>query len=727
MTFFPTAETIVEFIGDTAIRGTLLLLLAFVISVCLRRSSAAVRHSVWSIALIGLLILPFASTVLPSWTIAVLPSANQHAVNSAATTGGQGTAAELMNPDALSAMKATNSDATSDNAPKTTTSILAEQSASTSALTNRDEGAVTDAVAAGWISRFVVFVWLTGTGLFLTSVVISWKQAASLRRISRPITEGPFYEKAMTMSRRLGIRRRINTRRHPESIVPLTLGIVTPAILLPAESDDWNDSLQDGVLLHELAHVRRNDLLWQLVGRIACSLHWFNPLAWYAQRQLRQLSEQACDDAVVQSGEKASDYAATLLQIARTFCGDRRAFPGVAMAEGNNLERRVRSLFETRRSHAPLQKGVLSVLLFFDCLTLAIVGTIKPVTAVASQSADAIKVSGDHQIETGKLKSDFVNSEEKDTQVRLTSLKSEAQTDVPKKGTLTIEQKAAKAKIEELGGEVRPYDSTTFGITLGKTKTTDKDLKMFKCFNMVALGLLGTQVTDAGLAHLKSMNRLGELDLCDTGITDAGLVHLKDLPALECVNLTRTKVTDQGVKHLATRKKMYMLILNQTNITDAAMADVGKLMNLKTLILAQTKITDDGLAHLKTLKSLNHIRLNGTAISDKSIVHLSGMTELRTVELSQTNIDGSGLGHLPTSVKSLWLPLTQITDAGLSHITHLKNLETLVLSKTNITDKGLKPLEQLISLRSLQIGGTNVSKEGVAAMKAALPNCKVSD
>jgi len=88
------------------------------------------------------------------------------------------------------------------------------------------------------------------------------------------------------------------------------------AALLPTAGDDWSESLRRYALLHERAHIRRRDYLSTRIARVACALHWYNPLVWYAAAQIRNLQEQACDDAVLRSGETASDYAHGLLSIA---------------------------------------------------------------------------------------------------------------------------------------------------------------------------------------------------------------------------------------------------------------------------------------------------------------------------------------------------------------------------------------------------------------------------
>ncbi len=79
-----------------------------------------------------------------------------------------------------------------------------------------------------------------------------------------------------------------------------------------------------------------------------------------------------------------------------------------------------------------------------------------------------------------------------------------------------------------------------------------------------------------------------------------------------------------------------------------------------------------------------------------------------------------------TSLVTLNIEYTEITDAGLAHLETLSKLQTLILRGTEITDKGLVHLEQLTTLTTLDVEFAPVSTEGVARLQKALPDCEIN-
>ena len=135
------------------------------------------------------------------------------------------------------------------------------------------------------------------------------------------------------------------------------------------------------MLAHELAHVLRNDWLSQLSAELLRALYWFNPLVWLASRRLREESERACDDAVLEMGVDAPATPRICWKSRKDFRRYRRAWsPAPAIASPSHLERRVRAMLNARLNRRPLTR------LTRVAIVIAVVGITLPIAALAQAS-----------------------------------------------------------------------------------------------------------------------------------------------------------------------------------------------------------------------------------------------------------------------------------------------------------------------------------------------------
>jgi TonB family protein len=127
--------------------------------------------------------------------------------------------------------------------------------------------------------------------------------------------------------------------------VPVTYGLFRPRILLPAAASNWPEARLKAILVHEMAHVNRRDLLVQFGVHLITALWWFQPLAWLLRKRLRQESELACDAQAIESGLLPTDYASELVALAKAM-GRVATAPGpaIAMFGSCDLEERVRAV-----------------------------------------------------------------------------------------------------------------------------------------------------------------------------------------------------------------------------------------------------------------------------------------------------------------------------------------------------------------------------------------------
>jgi bla regulator protein blaR1 len=99
---------------------------------------------------------------------------------------------------------------------------------------------------------------------------------------------------------------------------PAIMGIWRSTLLLPSDTTELDDAEIRMIMLHELAHVRRWDIVanWALVAIRA--IHWWNPVYWLAAARFRSLREQACDAYVIRVTENqpTHSYGQLLLALA---------------------------------------------------------------------------------------------------------------------------------------------------------------------------------------------------------------------------------------------------------------------------------------------------------------------------------------------------------------------------------------------------------------------------
>lgn len=163
--------------------------------------------------------------------------------------------------------------------------------------------------------------------------------------------------------------------------VPMVWGVWRPRLLLPAGFELWSAAKLRGVLLHELAHLKRRDPLALWAAQWVKALHWFNPLVWLTIRQLRADQERACDDAVLRHGIRASEYAQHLLDLSR----HTRIAPGLALCALTitrcaPVEARVKAILDPSRRREPITRrwlGCLAGLAFLATLPVAMLQAIE--------------------------------------------------------------------------------------------------------------------------------------------------------------------------------------------------------------------------------------------------------------------------------------------------------------------------------------------------------------
>jgi len=328
------------FLTDVAMKATVVLIAAFILTALMRRASAASRHTVWIAACLALLALPMAKAALPLIPVPVLRAAPIATMTMAPSKAAMPTA-----PAAA--------------APAWIVDVTAEPVAIAASVA---------AIPVGqwsW-SALVAVVWGAGAALLLTRAIVGFARIRRLRRASSPCADPRLLEHVHAAASTVGVGRAVRVIVGEAGAVPMTWGVVRPTILLPAHAIEWTDERLRSVVVHELAHVARLDAASQVIAQAAAMLLWCHPLMWVARRAIRLERERACDDVVLAHGVNAPRYAEDLLAVLQTSRVTSMAGT-LAAVRRSQFARRVATILDARvnrggRARAALAAGLALVL-----------------------------------------------------------------------------------------------------------------------------------------------------------------------------------------------------------------------------------------------------------------------------------------------------------------------------------------------------------------------------
>ena len=331
-----------------ALKSSAVLGVAWALALAMRKRSAAARHLVWAAAATSVLALPLLSILLPALRIPASPEFL------AAPAASFQTAVIVL------------SSSTIEKGSPGRPVVLSKGSRP----------------RADW-KTWLMLLWAAGTAVALVQMLVACAAVWRIRRSARPAGDREL-ELCAALSRMLGIHRRVDVLRTAAGSMPMTLGVLRSAVLIPSDAAEWSEERRRIVLLHELAHVRRGDVATNLLARTALALYWWNPLAWKAWREFLKEGERATDDLVLNSGASAADYAGHLLAVARAMQAPRGlGWAAVGMARRSQLEGRLAAILDsTIRRKTPGRGSVFLA-------ALAAVAVMTPLAALKAQDQRA--------------------------------------------------------------------------------------------------------------------------------------------------------------------------------------------------------------------------------------------------------------------------------------------------------------------------------------------------
>jgi len=195
------------------------------------------------------------------------------------------------------------------------------------------------------LRSIVLYGWLAASLILATRLLVTFVLGVRLLGRALPL-DCQRIEEALNLAKaKLGIDKDVMVRSSRGVRSPVIwCWRLRPILLVPSAAGRFDNGIDwAGVLCHELAHYKRRDHICGLLAELAvCILPW-HPLLWWAKSRLVRLSEQACDDWVVASGQPSTDYAESLLDL---IPGGQMAFVPAVVSSKRGLAGRVRRILK---------------------------------------------------------------------------------------------------------------------------------------------------------------------------------------------------------------------------------------------------------------------------------------------------------------------------------------------------------------------------------------------
>jgi len=244
---------------------------------------------------------------------------------------------------------------------------------------------------SAWPPRLLATWGTVAAALLIRIAYRSHRLAAPIRR-QRPVTRSDVAEILEDCKQEMGVHFPISVVQSSSVATPSLLGFLRPRLLLPErllETFD-RDSLRT-LFRHELAHVRRRDILVNWFATLVHVLHWFNPLVAFAMARMRSDRELATDSLVLSrdGNDDTEAYGLVLIHLLE-FATRNEMLPGTVgvLENRNDLRRRITMITTHRRDDYRPSLLAAGLLVALGALTLT--GT----TAVADHRPGAASLSG---------------------------------------------------------------------------------------------------------------------------------------------------------------------------------------------------------------------------------------------------------------------------------------------------------------------------------------------
>lgn len=186
--------------------------------------------------------------------------------------------------------------------------------------------------------KYLGIIWLAAAFAILIRKITVYQRYIRYVTIgTEPVNDATLLDGLAVTAQEMGIGRPIELRVNPLVATPMLVGYFHPCIILPHA--DVSEEAFQYIVMHELTHYKRRDIVYKWLVQLAVCLHWFNPFVYVMRREIELACEFACDEAVIRRTGygRAKDYGETLLGAMVAVGAYREPLAAVTMSANKEL------------------------------------------------------------------------------------------------------------------------------------------------------------------------------------------------------------------------------------------------------------------------------------------------------------------------------------------------------------------------------------------------------
>ncbi len=194
----------------------------------------------------------------------------------------------------------------------------------------------------------ITLLWLLGVVIYAIKILFDYNNCQHLKNNNLTATPEKWQIIFDSLAHKIGIKSTIELRISLIAMAPCVIGHLKPVVLLPIKILlGMNQQQIEAILLHELAHIRRQDYLLGIVQTFIKAIFFFNPFLIWISSQIDREREHACDDIAVTINQNPILFANTLKELAEMNYNQKIA---MNITHRKHLLQRITRLFDARKN-----------------------------------------------------------------------------------------------------------------------------------------------------------------------------------------------------------------------------------------------------------------------------------------------------------------------------------------------------------------------------------------